>query len=114
MKTLHTVLAAVVTVGSIGLATHADAQTRWQAHHPWRTYDNARLRNQNERITQGVRDGQISHGQARALRSDDRAIRAEERADASLHGSHLDRQEERQIYRQENASSRAIYTARHD
>ena len=110
--TIARLAAAAAIVASLG-AGAAQAQTRWQYNHPWRTYDNARLRNQNYRITQGVRDGQLSHGQARALRSDDRAIRAEERADASVHGSHLTYGEERSIYRQENANSRAIYAGRH-
>jgi len=95
------------------LATSAQAETHWQAHHPWRTLDNARLRNQNYRITRGVRDGQISHSQAHALRADDHAIRAEERADASVNGTHLTRSDQRQITQQENANSRAIYDARH-
>ena len=111
--TIARIAAAAALVASLGAAAGAQAQTRWQANHPWRTYDNARLREQNHRITQGVRDGQLSHAQAHALRADDRAIRAEERADASLHGSHLSYGQERQIYRQENANSRAIYAGRH-
>ena len=108
-------VAATALVGSLGLAaTGAQAQTRWQAHHPWRTADNARLRNQNRRITAGVRDGQLSHGQARALRSDDRAIRGEERADSAVNGSHLTGGDQRAITAQENADSRAIYAGRHN
>ncbi len=105
---------AALLAGSLGLvAVNADAQTRWQANHPWRTSDNGRLAVQNQRITRGVRDGQLSHAQARALRSDDHAIRAEERADASVNGSHLTRADQRQITRQQNANSRAIYAGRH-
>ncbi len=95
------------------IAAQADAQTAWQRNHPWRTHDNARLANQNYRINQGLRDGQLSRNQARALRSDDHAIRAEERADSAINGTHLTRADQRQINSQENANSRAIYDGRH-
>lgn len=94
------------------LAANVHAQT-WTADHPWRAGDNARLANQNNRISNGVRDGQISHAQAQQLRAGDHAIRAEERADASVHGSHLTPQEQSQITAQENANSRAVFSARH-
>ncbi len=107
-------VAAATLVGSLGLAaTGAQAQTRWQADHPYRAADNARLRHQNARITAAVRDGQISYAQARALRRDDHAIRREERADAAVNGSHLTRADQRAIRQQENANSRAIYAGRH-
>jgi hypothetical protein len=103
----------IAVAGMATLATGASAG-RWQRNHPWRTYDNARLNMQNHRITQGVRDGQLTQAQAHALRSDDHAIRAEERADSSINGSHLTRADQRQIQAQENANSRAIYDGRHD
>jgi hypothetical protein len=104
-------LIAMVSIASLATAASAG---RWQHNHPARTYDNARLVMQNHRITQGVRDGQLTHAQAHALRSDDHAIRAEERADSSVNGSHLTRADQRQIQAQENANSRAIYAGRHD
>ena len=110
---LHRLLAASVLIFSLSAAASAGAATQWQKTHPWRAHDNARLANQNARIRQGAKDGQITHAQARALHADDRAIRAEERADASVHGTHLSAQDQRQITRQENAESRAIYAARH-
>ena len=113
MRRFHLTTAAAV-IATLGLAAvQADAQTAWQRNHPWRTHDNGRLANQNYRINQGLRDGQISRRQARALRSDDHVIRAEERADASVDGTHLTRADQRQITAQENANSRAIYAGRH-
>ena len=113
--TLTRLAAATAMVGALGLtATGVQAQTQWQRNHPWRAADNARLRNQNRRITAGVRDGQLSRGQAHALRSDDRAIRSEERADSSVNGTHLTRGDQRAINARENANSRAIYDGRHD
>lgn len=110
---LNRLIAVGVLIASLGAAASADAATQWQRNHPWRTHDNARLAHQNARIRQGVRDGQITHQQARALHADDHAIRAEERADASVNGSHLTARDQRQITQQENANSRAIYAERH-
>lgn len=47
------------------------------------------------------------------MRADDRAIRAEERADAAVNGGHITRAEQAQINRQENANSRTIRDGRH-
>ena len=81
--------------------------------HPRRAEVNGRLANQNARITAGVKDGQLTHGEARAMRADDHAIRAEERADASVNGGHITRAEDRNLNRQENANSRVIHAGRH-
>ena len=110
MKIITTAIAALVLLG--GGAGIASAQTFDQTH-PRRAEVNGRLANQNARINQGVRDGQLTRAQARQLHADDRAIRAEERADAAVHGGHITKGEQRQINRQENANSRAIYDERH-
>jgi hypothetical protein len=72
---LHHLIAVGALVASRGAAASADAATQWQMTHPWRAHDNARLANQNARIRQGVKDGQITRAQARALHADDHAIR---------------------------------------
>lgn len=105
VRKLLTAAALVTTLAGIGTA---DAQT-WAQRHPRRTEVNARLALQNARINQGLRDHQLTRAEAHQLRSDDRSIRTEERADASLNGSHITRGEQRQINAQENANSRAIH-----
>lgn len=112
MKLRH-ILVVAALVGPLGIAANANATTKWQQTHPWRAHDNTRLANQNSRITHGVKDGQLTHKEAHQLRADDHSIRTEERADASIHGSHLTAAEQRQITVQENANSRAIYAERH-
>ena len=103
-------LAALVV--PLGVTAPAGAQTFDQTH-PRRAEVTARLANQNTRIKQGVRDGQLTQGEAGAMRADDRAIRAEERADAAVNGGHITRAEQAQINRQENANSRTIRDGRH-
>jgi hypothetical protein len=100
-------ITCIVLVGSMGLTAAAQAQTFPQTH-PRRAEVNGRLGDQNARITRGVRDGRLSHQQAHRLRADDRSIRTEERADASVNGGHITRSEKRQINQRENANSAAI------
>jgi hypothetical protein len=91
--------------GSIGVAA---ADSPWQRNHPWRVQVNQRLANQNRRINTELRDGEISPWRARALHSEDSAIRHEERVMAGLNHSHLTPAEHRALNQQENAVSREI------
>ena len=110
--TITRIIGAAALVAALAAGTAADAQSFAQTH-PRRAEVNGRLANQNARITNGVRDGQLTHGEAHALRADDHAIRTEERADAAVNGGHITRGEQRSINRQENANSRAIFNGRH-
>ena len=109
---LTRILSVATLVGSLGLTARVEAQTFNQTH-PRRAEVNSRLENQNVRITNGVKDGQLTHGEAKAMRADDHAIRAEERADAAVNGGHITRAEQRNINNQESANSRAIHDGRH-
>ncbi len=98
---------AVTTVTGF-LSTNAFSETTWQKHHPVRVHDNHRIANQNRRITQEVREGEMTHSQAHALRADDRKIRQEERDMASQNGSHLTRADQHALSQQLNENSRDI------
>lgn len=93
---------------AVTAATAASAETAWQEHHPRRVEVNHRLANQYRRISIERREGELTRGQAYNLRNQDRAIRAEERAFASEHGSHITRGEQRQLNGQLNTVSREI------
>jgi hypothetical protein len=90
-----------------GTAQLANAET-WNEAHPRRAEVNARLDNQNRRINQERREGEITAGQARALHAQDRFIRREERFEARQNGGHITRSEQRSLNQQENAVSREI------
>src|SRR5574337_1772201 len=77
IRTTLALLAAVTAAGAF--STQAMAETTWQKHHPVRVHDNQRIANQNRRITREVKEGEMTHKQAHALRADDRKIRQEER-----------------------------------
>ena len=99
---------AAVTMSLTGLATTALAETQWQKNHPRRTEVNARLANQNKRIHQEVKEGEMSKAQAAKLHKEDRQIRKEERMMASQNGGHITKSEQKVLNQQENQVSKQI------
>ena len=91
------------TVGS-ALAQYQD----WTKEHARRAEVNARLANQNKRINQERKEGEITKAQARKLHRKDHQIRQEEREMASQNGGHITKQEQRVLNQQENAVSKQI------
>ncbi|MCU4414646.1 hypothetical protein KTH71_11470 [Acinetobacter sp. WU_MDCI_Axc73] len=94
----------VLAIGSISFA-HA---SEWQNTHPRRVEVNHRLENQNHRIRHDIHNGSISRDEAQNLHQQDRGIRAEERADARVNGSHITMQEKHQLNHEENNVSQQI------
>lgn len=107
IRTTLALLAAATAAGAF--STAAMAETTWQKHHPARVHDNHRIANQNRRITQEVKEGEMTHAQAHALRADDHKIRQEERDMASQDkGGHLTRADQHALTQQLNENSRDI------
>ena len=104
-KTLTWAAAAVMFAGLVGTAS---AETTWQKNHPRRTQVNHRLHNQSRRIHHDVRNGSMTHRQARTAHREDHQVRQEERDMARQNGGHLTRPEQRVLNRQENAISSQI------
>ena len=109
-KSIRTVLGvAALTLSLSGFAASAMAdETQWQKDHPRRTEVNARLANQNRRINNEVKGGEISKAQAHRLHREDHAIRREERTMASTNNGHITKAEQRSLNQQENQVSRQI------
>ena len=100
---------AALTLSLSGFAATAMAdETQWQKDHPRRTEVNSRLANQDRRIHNEVKEGEISKGQARSLHKEDHAIRQEERTMASTNHGHITKTEQRALNQQENQVSRQI------
>jgi hypothetical protein len=106
-------LKLLALAATLSIASPAMANPWWNATHPRRAEVNGRLANQNARINAGVRDGQLSRGQAAQLHREDRGIRAEERGMAAEHGGHITARDQRILNRQENGVSNQIYNERH-
>jgi hypothetical protein len=107
MNTVVQKLAAIAAL-SVAFVGTASAATNWDASHPRRAEVNYRLHNQDRRINQEVRDGEMSRGEAMRLHRDDRQIRREERLMASQDGGHITRGEDHVLNQQENRVSRQI------
>lgn len=107
-KIFGSVAIAVFAASLAGGAMAMDKDTRWERSHPHRDQVNDRLANQNQRIHQEVKEGEMSHQQAARLHQEDHQIRKEERLMASQNGGHITRQEQKTLNQQENAVSRQI------
>lgn len=92
-------------IAALAFTSIAEAQTRTPVI-------NQRQRNQERRIRQGVRNGELTRNEAHHLRADERDIRQDKRM-AKADG-HMSRAERRHLRRDENRASRAIYRAKHN
>ena len=101
---------AVVSLSLGGLATSAfaDTDTQWQKNHPRREQVNNRLANQNKRIRQERKEGELTKAQAAKLHREDRAIRKEERTMARMNNGHITKAEQKALNQQENQVSKQI------
>ena len=99
---------AAVALSLSGFATASLAETEWQANHPRRTEVNHRLANQNRRIHQERKAGEINGRQAARLHREDHTVRREERAMARTNGGHITKAEQHALNQQENQVSRQI------
>jgi hypothetical protein len=99
---------ALVAAIAVGTAAQVMAETKGQNNHPRREQVNARLANQNHRIHQEVKEGNMTPQQAGQLHRKDRHIRHEERNMARQNGGHITKSEQRGLNQQENAVSRQI------
>lgn len=73
-----------------------------------------RQRNQQERIAQGVKSGQLNPRETARLEGRQAAIHKEVHNDRVANGGHLTSGEKAKVNRQENRTSRAIYRQKHD
>jgi hypothetical protein len=75
---------------------------------------NSRRENQQDRIAQGVKSGQLTPGEAARIENNERALNGEIRADRKADGGKLTAAEKQQINRQQNGLSRQIYGDKHN
>ena len=100
------IAASVIAVFLV--AGPALADTQWEKDHPRREQVNNRLANQNKRINNEVKQGELTKGQAAQLHKQDHQIRQEERAMASQNGGHITKLEQATLNQQENRVSKEI------
>jgi hypothetical protein len=73
-----------------------------------------RAENQQDRIAQGVKSGQLTAGETAHLENKEAKINQEVRSDREANGGKLTPQEKKQVNRQQNQASRQIYRDKHN
>src|SRR5947207_5319818 len=73
-----------------------------------------RKENQQDRIAQGVKSGQLTAGETANLEHKEAKLNRETRRDRRQNGGNLTNKEKRQINRQQNKLSRQIYRDKHN
>src|SRR5579864_1604852 len=73
-----------------------------------------RAENQQDRIAQGIKSGQLTAGETSHLESKDAAINREVRNDRAANGGKLTSQERAQVNHQQNNVSKQIYKDKHN
>jgi len=73
-----------------------------------------RAENQQDRIANGVKDGQLTAGETSNLEKKEAAINKEVRTDRAANGGKLTQQEKAQVNRQQNKVSKQIYRDKHN
>jgi metal-dependent amidase/aminoacylase/carboxypeptidase family protein len=73
-----------------------------------------RKENQQDRIAQGVKSGQLTAGETANLEHKEAKLNGEIRHDRKQNGGNLTNKEKRQINRQQNKLSKQIYRDKHN
>jgi len=73
-----------------------------------------RKENQQDRIAQGVKSGQLTAGETANLESKEAAINGETKADRAANGGKLTSAEKQQVNQQQNQLSKQIYQDKHN
>ena len=106
MKAIHVVLATVlVALPAVGSA---------QGMRHQRNHINARKENQQDRIAQGVKSGELTAGETARLEKQEAGINREERGMRAQDNGHLTAQDRRTLAKQQNVESKRIYRDKHD
>jgi len=113
--------AAVLLLGSAALAQDASSggsstegsstTTSTRASRPTVA---ERKENQQDRIANGVKSGQLTAGETSSLEAKEAAINGETRADRQANGGKLTESEKQQINQQQNQLSKQIYQDKHN
>jgi hypothetical protein len=73
-----------------------------------------RRENQQDRIAQGVKSGQLTAGETAKLETQQKAINKQVKTDRAANGGKLTTSEKQQINKEQNATSKSIYNKKHN
>jgi hypothetical protein len=106
------VFAAVILVGVFGATQVSAQQTSATAQPAGKIAD--RKENQQDRIAQGVKSGQLTAGETAHLENKEARINRETRNDRAANGGKLTNAEKAKVNRQQNRVSKDIYRDKHN
>ena len=96
-------------IAFLGFANSSSAQDgNWARKHPRRDQVNDRLMNQNKRIKDEVKEGDMTKAQAARLHRQDHSVRMEERRMARKNDGHLTKEEQERLNKRENNLNKKI------
>lgn len=112
MNIKQMVLTATLILTPAALMAQTPVPTPMPGHNAYNI--NKRKGNQQKRIAQGVRSGQLTAGETSHLEHQEAGINREERGMRAEDNGHLTRQDRRTIHSQQNQESRRIYRDKHN
>lgn len=92
---------------------YADKHNAKSAHYGNNEVDQRR-KNQQERIAQGIKSGQMTAGEAARAEKQQKGINKQVAADRTANGGKLSASEKTQINKEQNAASKNIYRKKHN
>ena len=98
---MYRIIVAAIALASVVPAAHAGE-----------VYN--RLQNQQARIAQGIRSGQLNQGEINHLERREATINARRQADLAAHGGHLTAGDYRRLNAREDSVSGQIYVDKHN
>ena len=114
LKWMKSLPLAMVIAGAASMGAFAQSQPSSQSSSPSDPTIGQRKENQQDRIANGVKSGQLTAGETAHLESKEAAINGETRADRAANGGKLTGAEKAQINRQQNRLSNQIYQDKHN
>jgi len=121
--TKFTQLLSILAVGGLMVVGSAAAQTQDNTSgagagqvdpgHPRVNQVNARETNQQNRIANGVKNGQLTPGQTAHLERGEQRLQNNEKKDMAANNGHLTKQDQRQLNHEANHMSKRIYKDKH-
>ena len=124
MKTLNTTLLTLalgsLLVGSAVAQTSSTSTTSgagpgvYDPGHPRVNQVNTREQNQQNRIANGVKSGQLTPGETARLEKKENRIAKQEQRDMAKHNGHLTKAEQNKLNREQNKVSKDIYRDKHN
>ena len=113
----------ILAVGGLMLAGSASAQTSTTSGagpgvvdpgHPRVNQVNGREENQQQRIGNGIKSGNLNSKQASNLEKRETSVQNREQKDMAKNNGHLTKAEQKGINRQQNRISKSIYKDKHE